>query len=282
MLRISTILAPVDLSRNAELGVREAAAIAERFRSRLVLLHATDPPSAEEYEGEEAAGEREAYDLEQLTHLAENEAPAAESELATVVGGVSEAVQKACLEREVDLIVMPTRGQGSYRHFLLGSNTAKVLHDSTCPVLTGAHLEHPADACYPYRRIACLLDLKPESARVLHYARELAEAFGAELGVIYVAPDFPAAGMRLPEDFSQTLSSSARLQVEKLVGQEGVEAEVHVKTGPLEEALTSVLTKGKFDLLVLGRRTGGEDEAPGLNAAAYDAIRSSPCPVWSL
>lgn len=279
MLRLNTILAPVDLSRNAQLGVREAAAVADRFHARLVLLHAANPHADEDYQGEETHGEREAYDLEQLSHLAENEAPAAESELVTVVGDVNDAVQRLCRERQVDLIVMPTRGQGSYRQFLLGSNTAKVLHDSKCPVLTGAHLEHPADACYPYRRIACLLDLKPGSARVLRYAHELADAFGAELGVIYAAPDFQVAGMvGLPEDFSQTLAGSARLQVERLLTQEGIDAEIRVKAGTVEEALS----EGRFDLLVLGRRSGAEDTGPGLDAAAYDAIRSSPCPVWSL
>jgi nucleotide-binding universal stress UspA family protein len=36
-----------------------------------------------------------------------------------------------------DLIVMATHG---FRRFILGSVTAKVLHDADCPVWTGAHL----------------------------------------------------------------------------------------------------------------------------------------------
>jgi hypothetical protein len=34
------------------------------------------------------------------------------------------------------MILMPTHGYGPFRQMLLGSVTAKVLHDSKCPVLT--------------------------------------------------------------------------------------------------------------------------------------------------
>jgi hypothetical protein len=40
-----------------------------------------------------------------------------------------------------DLIMMPTYGMGSFRRHLIGSVTAKVLHDVACPVWTAAHVE---------------------------------------------------------------------------------------------------------------------------------------------
>ena len=39
-----------------------------------------------------------------------------------------------------DIIAMPTHGYGPFRRFILGSNTAKVLHDADCAVWTGVHL----------------------------------------------------------------------------------------------------------------------------------------------
>jgi hypothetical protein len=39
----------------------------------------------------------------------------------------------------VDLVMMPTHGVGTFRSFLVGSVTAKVLHDANCPVWTAAH-----------------------------------------------------------------------------------------------------------------------------------------------
>jgi nucleotide-binding universal stress UspA family protein len=53
----------------------------------------------------------------------------------------------------VDLIMMPTHGYGPFRRFLLGSVTAKVLHDVKCPVWTSAH--RPKDPRRPAAIVTC-------------------------------------------------------------------------------------------------------------------------------
>ena len=45
---------------------------------------------------------------------------------------------------DIQLIVMPTHGYGVFRRFLIGSGTSKVLHDVSCPVLTGVHVNAQA------------------------------------------------------------------------------------------------------------------------------------------
>jgi len=44
---------------------------------------------------------------------------------------------------DVDLIMMPTHGYGRFRAALLGSVTAKVIHDSLCALWTSAHIQPP-------------------------------------------------------------------------------------------------------------------------------------------
>ena len=44
-------------------------------------------------------------------------------------------------ENEVSLIMMPSHGFGPFRRFMIGSTTAKVLHDAHIPVWTDAHVE---------------------------------------------------------------------------------------------------------------------------------------------
>ena len=93
-------------------------------------------------------------------------------------------------EREkTDLIIMPTRGLGRFRRFLLGSVTAKVLHDVSCPVLTSAH-EPDKKLVSPrgYRSIICAVELNPESDVVLKAAGLLAQAYGARICLLHLQP----------------------------------------------------------------------------------------------
>src|SRR5205814_747204 len=87
------------------------------------------------------------------------------------------------------LIVMPTHGYGPFRRFLLGSVTAKVLHDAICPVWTGPHMEHAPDYhTIAFERVACALDLGPHSRDVLCWAYRFAQEFGSRLIVLHAIP----------------------------------------------------------------------------------------------
>ena len=50
---------------------------------------------------------------------------------------------------------MSTLGEGAFYRFLLGSVTAKVLHESHCPVWTGAHLEEAQAREFSIRHVLC-------------------------------------------------------------------------------------------------------------------------------
>jgi hypothetical protein len=51
--------------------------------------------------------------------------------------------------------MMSTHGYGAFYRFLLGSVTAKVLHEIQCPVWTGAHLEEAPAREFSIRRVLC-------------------------------------------------------------------------------------------------------------------------------
>ena len=279
---MQTILVPLDLSERSPFAVREAASIAAKFDARLLLLHAVQAAPSADYEGGEFPAELEAYAAEELANLVTREAPQAQTETLIVSGDVGQSIRRVCEERGVDLIVMPTRGQGSYRRFLLGSNTAKTLHDAPCPVLTGAHLEHPEQACYPYNRIACLLDLRDGYQQVFAYARQFADSYDAELTVIHLAPAF-SLDLSRNKDFLEALEGSARLRLEKLVNEENAKAQIIVKSGAMEATLPRLVEHGRLDLLVISRKyAGAHDQELGVSSEAYAAIRCSPCPVLSI
>ena len=67
----------------------------------------------------------------------------------TLEGDPGRIIADYAAKEKVDLIMMPTHGYGPFRRFLLGSVTAKTLHDAQCPVWTSAHLSESSAA--PYR-----------------------------------------------------------------------------------------------------------------------------------
>ncbi len=278
MSPITKILVPVDFSEQSRFAVREAASIADRFGAKLLLLNVV--PKADsgfaQFRGQESLGEREAYAAAELAQVAAREAPESACEEIVLSGDVGSAVHKLVDERAVDLVIMPTSGEGPFRPLLIGSNTAKVLHDVTCPVLTGAHAEEAPDACFPYYRIGCLLDLREGSDRVLQDAFDFARAYRADLTVIHVTPPFhvdeePGA------DFAAALKRSARRRLHDLMERVNVEAASVIESGDLIAKSAELVAGKKLDLLVIGRGAGDD-----FRSDAYDLIRSSHCPVLSV
>ena len=65
----------------------------------------------------------------------------------------------------------PTRGVGPFRRLLLGSVTAKVLHDVRCAVFTTAHVLDPTQTlCDGIHAIVCAVELNKEAEYVLRTA----------------------------------------------------------------------------------------------------------------
>jgi nucleotide-binding universal stress UspA family protein len=183
--------------------------------------------------------------------------------------------------RSVDLIMMPTHGVGRFRRMLLGSVTAKVLHDATCPVWTAAHAEEHVSHPLP-RTILCSVDGSPRSSRVLQWAAVLSTRFGATLQVLHVvAPitDWPALEReRLLQDH---VREERRAAIEALQKAAGVVAPLRIAVGEIVATVTEAAREANADVLVVGR--GVLTESFGaLRTHEYGIIQRSSCPVVSV
>ena len=141
-------------------------------------------------------------------------------------------IERVVKDKQVDMIVMPTHGYGPFRRFVLGSVTTKVLHDVTCPILTGAHVEElPLGGAKPYRRIACAIDLRERSKDLLKWAWEFARTFDAELTVIHAAPALdaePTDGQYFTRKLVQMLINRKQAEVRGLAEQVGCQCSILV------------------------------------------------------
>ena len=185
--------------------------------------------------------------------------------------------------QQMGLILMPTHGYGPFRRFLLGSVTAKVLHDAVCPVWTGVHLEEvPENEHIALRHMVCAVDLGPQSGRVLCWAKQLADKFHARLTLVHIVPETETAPVRyFDQDLPVFLANKAKEALQRVQDRMGILAEVYIGRGDPAKALKSVSEKLGADLLVIGR-SSGTGVLGRLRANAYAIIRESPCPVVSV
>ena len=283
MALIETVLVPIDFSPSSECGARIAAQLAGRLRARAILLHVAEPrPDLGEedgYEGEESPSEAAAYGAEHLAEVAKRAGFGdAGPEQLIVEGEPAEAVCREAEQRGADLIVLATRGFGVFRRDLLGSNAAKVLHDTAIPVLTTVHCGEGARQASSIRRILCSVDLNHPVLDSLRWAQELARELGASLSALYIAPELPIEE-QTRVDFQSTLLASSRRRMGEVLAEAGVEADPILEIGPLGPTLAATAERLSADLLVLGRRSGSEGRMSG---HTFQILRSSPCPAISV
>lgn len=198
--------------------------------------------------------------------------------------GASAEVIVAYAEKEnVDLIMMPTHGYGPFRRFLLGSVTAKVLHDAQCPIWTSAHApERPAPPA-GYRTVLCAVDLTPNSRPLTQWAAEFAREQGAVLKLVHAVPAAePRAGVDIEGGkWRVFLFDVAREELTKLQTEAGTNLEAVLEGGDVADVLRRVTEENHADLVVIGR--GVIHEWFGrMRTHVYSVIREAPCPVISV
>jgi nucleotide-binding universal stress UspA family protein len=199
-----------------------------------------------------------------------------------VSGDPAEQIVRYAHAESMDLIVMPTHGYSPLRRFLIGSVTAKVLHDSEIPVWTGVHLSEPATQDFALRHVLCAVDLGPQSLRVLEWAGRVATDLGTRLTIVHATPELGEniADFARPE-WRVNLANSVRQTITGLQEKAGTNAVVEVQDGEPHKVVSAVAKRLDPDLVVIGR--GSTSGMFGrLRANSYAIIRESPCPVVSV
>lgn len=286
MLPMAKILLPVDFSERSTGAAHYALALARRFDSELTMLHVLAPPPYE-LGGLEALGGAYSTTPEQaqqdLETFLKNEMDVLRVRRLVLEGDPARRIIELAHAERMNLIVLPTHGYGPFRRFILGSTTAKVLHDADCPVWTGAHLEAAAfDASPGFRHVLCALDLGPQSNAALCWAAQMAAAFQARLSIVHATPPLEAGPARyFDPQWRVEMASRARQDIENLKEKMGVQAEVLVDTGEAHKLVAGIAADKQADLLVIGRSTA-KGIIGRLRAVAYAIVRESPCPVVSV
>jgi len=281
MRAIERILFPVDFSPNSDGAAHYVKAMADATQAEVTIFHAIN--SADYLF---TAGELGGYvvnDFYQI-HLNDTkkklgdylrpEFPNANRE--TCEGEAASRIVAFAKSHDIDLIMLPTHGLGPFRRFLIGSITAKVLHDAHCPVWTGVHMEAaPPRENIKLDRILCCVDLGPQADATLRWAEDFAAAHGGKVTIVHAVPAIETRPAKyFDTEFHAELQRQARLEIEKLRYRVHSDAEVLLVDGDPAKAIRQAAVDRHADMLVIGRGSAGRH--------SYNIIRNAPCPTVSV
>jgi nucleotide-binding universal stress UspA family protein len=198
------------------------------------------------------------------------------------IGDPAAVITRFARTEGADLIMMPTHGYGPFRSLLLGSVTAKVLHDAECPVWTASHMEQPSSKHITGSNVLCAIDATPQSGALIQWAAEYAELIGAQLRLVHAVSGISGwPERRLDDEFEKTLRSDARLVIENLQKSAGNTSPICVGVGDVAQVVRAEAERHNTDLIIIGR--GLLHETLGrLRTNSYGIIRHAPCPVLSV
>jgi nucleotide-binding universal stress UspA family protein len=282
------ILFPVDFSDQCRAVRPLVRSMAERFHSRLTLLHTVQIPTCWYGGGLDAAYPimLDVPDLEESARkeLSEFFTPSNQvSDIIVNLGDPATDITQIAQENDVDLIMMPTHGYGKFRSLLLGSVTAKVLHDARCSVWTATHTENPELSRHmDCKNIMAAIDLTAAAVPLLRLYAAAAQDFGAKLRLVHAVPGAALDTLYGQDrDFRTYLLQSARQEIARLQNEAGTNFEVCMEGGAISEVVREAALHHDADLILIGSLT--LHEAFGqLRTNAYAIIRDAPCPVLSV
>jgi nucleotide-binding universal stress UspA family protein len=296
MLPFKKILFPVDYSPSCPAMVPYVTDMARHFAAELLLIHAyalrpmfvnRDSESVSVYSDlayadPKVSEEARLIEEQRLREFAARMFPDQHAETMADEGEAGTVIHRVLQHQGADLVMMPTRGCGPLRRFLLGSVTAKVLHDVSAAVWTGigAAIEVHAPTV-PYKSIVCALDESQEAEAVLRAAAALATSYQAKLTLMHALEMPPAT----PEmDFSmyrQELIDAAHGHLRDLKARLNLDVPEVVIDAGIADGIHQEVARRKADLVIVGR---GHDQGAisRVWSRLYSIVRDSPCPVLSI
>ncbi len=288
-LNLRKILVPIAFPDISTHVVRQAAWLARRFHAEIILLHVVTPLS---YPAGmlESGHQITARDLH--AHIVQRAQKDLEEALGPELDGIAvtrvllrgepaHEIVKTARDHEADLIVLSTRGASTIYRLLLGSVTAKVLHETDCPVWTGSHVEPAGE--FSIRRVLCSVDLSPHSPHTVSLAAQMAAAAGAALTLVHITVSvemFGPGGSHVDPVWKEQIVGFASAEIAKLQQELGIQADVIIDSGNVPELLNRAAETSKADVLVIGHLPGRSHL--GDNGSGYGIIRESHIPVLSV
>ena len=286
-VQFKNILFTTDFSPAASTAVPFAAELTKRYGARLYALYVRPPVVNPMTPPLSWVGLEEAAQIEDARHEKElaNAFAGIQPEILIKEGDIWSSLTAALEEKNIDLIVLGTRGRSGISKFVLGSIAEEIFRQAPCPVLTvGPNTPAPGKRSGEITKILFATDFSAESSAAAPYAVSLAEECQAYLTLLHVikapkAGDLVQAG-DLRKSSTQLLHNLLPVEAERWCVPEYL-----VEQGNPADKILEVATRTGAELIVLGVRqpSGFPGAATHLPiATAHKVVSHAACPVLTI
>ena len=289
MFELSKVLLPVDFSQRSIDAAQYVKAIACRFHSELHIVHVIDlrvygvygvinerntsiglAPDCQEQAVQEIENflADEFRNLTVLRHI--------------LYGDPAREIVRYGIQQNISLIAMATHGRSPFRRFLLGSVTAKVLHDTNLPVWTSAHMHEALNIeSLGCDRVMCAIDPENHDYSALAWAWKFGQAVGGQVMIVHALPPLYTVDPYFGGEAISQMHRHAQAEISRAQDIVGSKADVEIVVDKVPVAVANLARDWNADLVVIsrGRQIG---KLGRLRSRSYEIIRESPCPVVSV
>lgn len=294
MARRPSVLCPIDFSNPSRAALRYATAIAERYRTRLILLTVNDPLLAEaaaisagpRWLPEDSERELQRFFSQTFEHRT---LFPLDIEMLVTTGQPAQEILRVAHERRCELIVMSTHGLTGVRKLFFGATTERVLRETTIPMLVTPALEPGPlfleDVKHLVCRVLVPVDLTPASRHQVEIAGALASAIEVPLLLAHVIEPlrFPGRppGDRPKVDSERRARGEEELQALGASVPPGVKFEALTAFGDPAEEIAKIARERRAGLIVIGLH-GSPLTGPRMGSVTYRVLCLSQTPVLAL
>lgn len=287
MLKIETILCPVDFSERSAEAYDYAYSLARHYEAKLFVQHVAEQLLAL-YDGyvpqpqiDEVYAHQNAHAHERFHELAASMDNDVEQQFVFQRGdSAADSILSFAEDHQIDLIVMGTHGRRGLDRLIMGSVVERVLRKTRRPILavrnrvrdSVATENDSVDVC----RILFCTDFSDDSPRALEYALSLALQYNAELSLLHVLE-----GSRSERELDRQ-KDEALEGLRKILPAEATQwASVIpvVRSGKAYQEIIQYASEVQSDMIVMGVRGRNVVDIALFGSTTHRVIQLGPCPV---
>jgi len=283
-IALKNILFTTDFSPAAEAAAPFAIQIASNYGAKVYGVHVNPFDNYTAAAPEAWAAMAEAADKETKEHAQRlnDQLKGIEHEVMIGEGNIWEVISNLIKEKEIDLIVLGTRGRTGLGKALLGSVAEEILRQAPCPVLTvGPHVTVQPEKAAEMSEILYATDLMADFPAAAPYAISLAQENQAHLGLLYVIENPKTGELVRP---AQVAEAKVR-KLRQLVSEQAelwCEPKYFVEQGIPAEKILELAEMRHASLIVIGARPV-KGFATHLNAGTvHKVVSQAKCPVLTI